>query len=529
MKDESFKPGLCPSGLPARGTARPSTPQVPKKGMVINMDVILSVWSFFVKNILQQPAFFIGLMVLVGYALLRRPVHEVAAGFIKATAGYFILTVGAGGLVNQCRPILVGLMTKFNMSAVIMDPYYGQSAINQGLEAIGRSFSQVMLLLLIAFVFNILLVAFRKFTKIRSLFTTGHIQVQQSALAFWIVLYCFPGLGDTGVLIVMGVLLGIYWAVGSNLTVDICQEMTEGGGFCIAHQQMFAIKLTEWLAPKIGKSKKKGASKRIEDIKLPEWASIFNDNVVSTTIIMLVFFGAILLVLGKDFLIDGGFMAAADSFFFYILKFALFFAVYLRILSLGVSMFVAELTQSFQGISKKLLPGAVPGIDVPAIYAYAPANTIPLGFIAAAAGQFLAILGLIVFKSPVLVIAGFVPMFFGDGTLAVFANFKGGIKAALLIPFITGIIAVLGTAVFANTLGLAGYGGFNSLFDWVTVWQGFAFVMKYLQYVGVAVIAIVLLAIPQIQYARHKDTYFLITDDYPAYEKVMEQRKETVK
>ena len=25
------------------------------------------------------------------------------------------------------------------------------------------------------------------------------------------------------------------------------------------------------------------------------------------------------------------------------------------------------------------------------------------------------------------------------------------------------------------------------------------------------------MAIPQIQYARHKDTYFLITDDYAAY------------
>lgn len=490
------------------------------------MGVLMSIWTFFAHNILQQPAFFIGLMVFVGYALLKRPIHEVIAGFIKATAGYLILIVGSNGLISQCRPILAGFKTKLKMDAVIMDPYYGQSAISEALEKLGRSFSQVMLLLLMAFVFNLLLVAFRKVTKIRSLFTTGHIQVQQSALAFWIVLYCFPQLGDTGTLIIMAILLGIYWAVGSNLTVDICQEMTDGGGFCIAHQQMFAIKLTEIFAPKIGKKGKNGKeSKRIEDIELPGWASIFNDNVVSTTIIMLIFFGTILLVLGKDFLIEGNFMSASDSFFFYILKFALNFAVYLRILSLGVSMFVAELTQSFQGISTKLLPGAVPGIDVPAIYAYSPPNAITLGFISAAIGQFVAILGLIVFNSPVLVIAGFVPMFFGDGTLAVFANHKGGIKAALIIPFITGIIAVLGTALFAKTLSLAAYGGFNGLFDWVTVWQGFAFVMKYLKYIGVAIIAIVLLAIPQIQYARHKDTYFLITDDYEAYKKKKAERE----
>ena len=41
--------------------------------------------------------------------------------------------------------------------------------------------------------------------------------------------------------------------------------------------------------------------------------------------------------------------------------------------------------------------------------------------------------------------------------------------------------------------------------------------MQYAQYIGVGIIVILLLAIPQIQYARNKDTYFMITDDYEAY------------
>lgn len=483
------------------------------------MEILLTVWSYFAKNVLQQPAFFIGLMVLIGNFLLKKPLHEIIASFIKATVGYMILTVGSGGLVSSCRPVLVGLKDKFNISAVIIDPYYGQSAIDAALGAIDRSFSMVMVLLLIAFVFNIILVAFRKFTKIRSVFTTGHIQVQQSAIAFWIILTCFPQLGDTQYLLLMGVLLGTYWAVGSNLTVDITQELTDGGGFCIAHQQMFGIKLTEWLAPKIGGKN----AKRLQDMELPGWMSIFNENVVTTAVIMLVFFGSIILFLGKEFMILGGFMKAGDSFLFYILSFAFNFAVYLTILQLGVRMFVSELTQSFQGISTKLLPGAIPGIDVPAVYTFGSPNAITLGFISAAIGQLIAILGLIVFKSPILIVAGFVPMFFGDGTLAVFANHKGGVKAAFIIPFITGIIAVLGSATFASFLGLAQYGGFNGLFDWVTVWQGFAYLMKYGGYFGVGLIVVSLLAIPQIQYARNKDTYFLITDDYPAYKAKMEK------
>ncbi|MDT9121261.1 PTS transporter subunit IIC, partial [Escherichia coli] len=80
-----------------------------------------------------------------------------------------------------------------------------------------KSFSQVMMLLLIAFIVNIILVRLRKITKLRSLFTTGHVQVQQASTAFWLILFALPALKDnnTALLIVMAVVLGLYWAVGS--------------------------------------------------------------------------------------------------------------------------------------------------------------------------------------------------------------------------------------------------------------------------------------------------------------------------
>ncbi|MGB7595479.1 MAG: PTS transporter subunit IIC, partial [Erysipelotrichaceae bacterium] len=157
------------------------------------MDFLLKAWTYFASNILTQPAFFIGLIVFLGYSLLRRPFYESFAGFIKATVGYLVLSVGSGGLVNGFRPILVGLKDKFNLSAVVIDPYFGQNAVTAGLpEQFGRTFSQVMILLLIALSLNILLVAFRKVTKIRSIFTTGHVQIQQASIAFWIILFCFP-------------------------------------------------------------------------------------------------------------------------------------------------------------------------------------------------------------------------------------------------------------------------------------------------------------------------------------------------
>lgn len=485
--------------------------------MSVFWDYLNSAWGYFASNILTQPAYFIGLMVLVGYILLNKPWYEALSGFIKATVGYMILAVGSGGLVGNFRPILVGLKDRFNLDAMVIDPYFGQNAVTAGLEPeFGRTFSQVMMLLLIAFIFNILLVRLKKITKMRSIFTTGHVQMQQASTAFWMMLFCFPLLGDTAILLMMGLVLGLYWAVGTNLTVKATQDLTDGGGFAVAHQQMFAIALTDWVLEKFkGDSQKE--VKKLEDIKLPGFLSIFNENMVATSILMTMFFGAILMVLGRPYLIEAGFLGEKKSFLFYITTTSLNFAVYLAILQLGVRTFVAELTQSFQGISSRWLPGAVPGVDCAVTYGFGSPNAVTLGFLFGALGQFLAIGTLLLIKSPVIVIAGFVPLFFDNATVGVFANNKGGIKATMFFPFVCGLCQVFGSAAIASFIGMASYGGYLGMWDWAVVWPAFTVIMKNIGYVGFAAVVLFLIMIPQIQYRKDKERYFLITEDYEAY------------
>ena len=414
--------------------------------------ILLACWSFFAKNILTQPQFMIGFIVLIGYILLKKPWYECLAGFLKATCGYLILCVGSGGLVKNFRPILVGLRDRFNLSAMVIDPYFGQNAVTAGVEeTFGRMFGDVMLLLLFAFIINIIVVRFNKLTKLRAIFTTGHVQVQQASTAFWIILFCYPFMGRWEILAIMSVILGLYWAVGSNLTIGICQDLTDGGGFAVAHQQMFGLtffaKVAELFKPKDGKE-----PKRMEDVELPGWLSIFNENMVSTSILMLLFFGIILAVLGKDYLVALKALKPEDDFFFYILQTSLYFAVYLAILQLGVRTFVGELTESFQGISNTILPGAVPGIDIAATFAFGSPNAATIGFLAGAVGQFITIALLIICQSPTIVIAGFIPVFFDNAAIGVFANNRGGYKAALVLPFISGVVQVLGSALFASSV-----------------------------------------------------------------------------
>ncbi len=496
------------------------------------MEILMSAWSYFATNILQQPAWMIGLIVLVGYVLLKKPWYDVLGGTLKAVIGYMILAVGSSGLVNNFRPVLVGLGERFNLNAMVIDPYFGQNAVTAGVEeTFGKSFSQVMILLLLAFVINIVLVRLRKITKLRSLFTTGHVQVQQASTAYWLILFALPGLltNNTALLIVMAVVLGLYWAVGSNLTIKPTQELTDGAGFCLGHQQIMGVALFSWIAGKwhehdVKKGKK--ASRKIEDIELPGFMSIFNENMVCTALLMTLFFGIILLLLGRDYLTEAGFLAEGASFLFYILTTCLNFAVYLAILQLGVRTFVTELTNSFQGIANKLLPGSIPAVDCAVSYGFGSPNAVPIGFLAGAVGQFLAIGALILLKSPVLVIAGFVPVFFDNATIAVYANNRGGLKAAIVLPFISGLCQVFGSAFIASWVGMAAYGGYLGMWDWAIVWPVFTVLMKYLSYAGLAIVIIALLAIPQIQYKLDKDGYFLMTEDWEAYKELKAKKAE---
>ena len=487
------------------------------------MDIILSILNGFVKNILTKPAFFIGFLVLIGYLLDGKKWYEALAGFIKATVGYMILMVGSGGLVSTFRPILTGLKDRFNISATVIDPYFGQNAVTEGMEHLGKSFSQVMILLLVAFIVNIILVRLKNITKMRALFTTGHVQMQQAATAFWLIVFCFPKLGQTPILVIMAILLGLYWAVGSNLTVEDTQRLTDGAGFCIAHQQMFGIRLACWLSDKLF-ANKKDQSKDIDDIELPGFLSIFNENMVATAILMTLFFGIIQGVLGKEYLVAQEALTMEDNFFFYILQSSFSFAVNLAILQLGVRTFVGELTASFDGIQNKLLPGALPGIDCAAVFGFGAANAVTIGFMFGALGQFLAIAILFLLKSPTLIIAGFVPLFFDNAVIGVYANNRGGYKAAFLMPFISGLIQVFGSAFIATYTGLAQYGGYLGMFDWATVWPAFTVLIKNIQYVGVAVVAIFLIVIPQIQYKKNKKGYFMITEDYEKYKETIENK-----
>ena len=144
----------------------------------------------------------------------------------------------------------------------------------------------------------------------------------------------------------------------------------------------------------------------------------------------------------------------------------------------------------------------MPAVDCAAVYGFGSPNAVLFGFVCGALGQFLTIAGLLIFKSPILIITGFVPVFFDNATIAVFADKRGGARAAAILSFASGILQVLGGALAIIIFGLAGFGGWHGNIDQSTVWVIQGLVINKLHLVGYIIVIASMLAIPWIQFKR---------------------------
>lgn len=420
------------------------------------------------KQIFGQPFLLMAIVVFIGYVAMKQKISKALMGAFKASIGILAMGMGSGALIANFGKLLTALQNATGIQGAGLNTYPTMTAGYEVMDAIlgsGTGAAWGIYTLLVAFILNILLVAMRKFTKIRAVYLTGNAMIVQAGISTFIV-WKFLGLGMMPTVIIASVVTALYWGICSTLLIEPTKKIT-GADFTVAHQQMVVDYIAYKLAPKIGDPEKDDIEKK----KMPESLNFLQDNMIATLLVMLISVVVIFLVIGGE-QID--WLRSAEGFnqgglknnVVFLLWIAITLTANIVVLLYGVRMFVGELMMSFKGISEKLLPGAVAGVDCAAIFGFAPKSVV-LGLIFGALGQILGLLCLLIFKSPIFLVPGFIPLFFDNATISIFANKFGGWKAAALICTVNGLIQILGSAAAVAMTGLTWWQGSA---DYATLW-----------------------------------------------------------
>ena len=130
---------------------------------------------------------------------------------------------------------------------------------------------------------------------------------------------------------------------------------------------------------------------------------------------------------------------------------------------LGVRMLIAEIVPAFKGIADKVVPGAIPALDCPVLFNYAP-NALIIGFIVSMITSTITIL-LTAGMFPTIIIPLTFTCFFEIGTAAIIGNGTGGIRGAIIGAAVSGIVMVF-------LVGFGSYFFMNTINNWMLVYGG---------------------------------------------------------
>ncbi len=420
-----------------------------------------------VNKFLTNPTILIGILVMVGYILRKESVVKTVTGTICAMVGLQLIIFGGGQFSGVFKPITDAVCNATGIQGYIMDSYAMKAASQ---EALGDRFGWMAYIYIIGFAVNLLLVFFQKWTKAKGVFLTGNAATAHSQAMLWLLLANFA-FGNVTTIVISGVILGIYWAYSTTLAAPVIDEITEGGGFTVAHNQQLGLWLTGRLAPKL--SGKKDID--CETVELPGWLAIFNNNIASVAILMCIF----VLVFTLPTIGVAGIkeLAGKTNWVVYLIMVGIQFSMYMVILLQGVRMLCAEITESFKGIQEKVVPDAIPGIDVAAILPFSP-NAATLGFLFCTLGTVISMAILALTHSSVMVLPGFTPLFFSGGPVGVVANKKGGLKAVIVCCLLCGVIQTFGTVWAISQIAYPTAVGWSGMFDLATFWPALIAVMR---------------------------------------------------
>lgn len=393
----------------------------------------MQIFEWIANNIFGVPAFLIGLIVALGLIFKKSSASKVISGTLKAIMGFLIIDIGSGAIVS-------GLNVFQPLWAEVFGLGEGSMPSNfMGFEAFSAKFgSYIAIIMFIGFAVNVLLA---RFTKFKYIYLTGHMMFWTVAIFLGIILHTNPEAKMSIVVPVLSIFMGLYWTLQPALTQKYVVKATKNDQIALGH----TVGIGAWLAGSLGKLVKGKEYKSAEDIEIPDKFSFFRDSNVITALTMGILFiigGIILMIKGTDAANAILESAGEQNFIIYSIVQAIRFAAGISVVLYGVKLFIGELVPAFKGFADVVVPGAIPAIDAPFLYNFAP-NSVILGFVGAFVGSLLwmVILGK---TAGYVFVPTMIVLFFHGAAAGVLGNTTGGWRGAILGGFIIATIVGIG-------------------------------------------------------------------------------------
>ena len=424
-----------------------------------------------IREILATPALLVGLIVLAGLALQKKPVDHVIKGTVTTVVGFAMLSVGSALLQNGALKDFGELFRyDFHIQGVIPNM---EAVSSLGIQEYAMLVSEMMIL---GMALNLIMAKFGPFHYI---FLTGHHTLYMASLLA--VVLAATKMPQWQILIAGSLILGFLMAGIPAMIQKEMEKVTGNDRIALGHFSTVGYLLAAKIGAAVGNraaekqaEKDRGveakdiSGKSVEDVHFPAKLSFMRDTTVG-----------IFLVMSVIFLVMSGIAASRtdlasldlsygsigyQNWIIYAVMEGAQFSVAIYVILAGVRLIIAEIVPAFKGIAAKIVPYARPAVDCPILFSYTP-NAAMIGFLMSFAGGIVTMLILIGFNMiqenillPIIV-PGVVAHFFCGGSAGVFANAEGGLKGCLIGAFVHGIFITLLSLAVIPVIGALNLSG----------------------------------------------------------------------
>lgn len=412
-----------------------------------------AVMDFIINDILRQPAIFLGLIAFVGLLIQKKEFTEIISGTIKTIVGVVILDIGVGILVGSILPLAGAFGVVYQMPA---EYTFAPEMMTYGMDTFLATYgTYIGIVMLSAFVFNLIIA---RFTKWKNVFLTGH-------MLFWFPVVFMAvginaGMSGAGVVIFAVVATTLYMVVSMALVRPLVKLATGSDAFTLGHPAVGLSLLAAYVGKLLGDKEKS-----TEDIKFPKSLEFLREITITSTLVIFIAYAVIIAILAIQGHSAGEVLGGDNNVVLNAFMQSITFGAGLTVMLQGVRMMLAEIVPAFKGISDKVIPNAIPGLDCPLVFPYAP-NAVIIGFIVS---MITSTLTLIIIGTTgafsFVILPLIITCFFEIGTGAVFANATGGLKGAVIGSAVAGIAMMifmgLSLPFFSDTIA-----------DWMLIFGG---------------------------------------------------------